>query len=159
MTSDLSLRDGELDVPSLGQRHGCEDSRREPWPDIREGLRFPDPTLQSRREGSGQQGTRRHAGSSAETTHVCTRQAFKGLQVVSSPGMAGREASKSTRTGYIPWRLTTLKMTTTSPPLPQQNKQTKIKTSIKCKAYLRKSFCKFLGPSPQYHIYSHRVRL
>jgi hypothetical protein len=89
---------------------------------LREGFRFPDPTLQSRREGNGQLGTGRHAGSSAETTHVCTWQTFKGLQVVSSPGMAGREASKSTRTGYIPWRLTTLK-TTTSPPLPQQNKQ------------------------------------
>lgn len=56
----------------------CEDSRSVPWPGIRErasmrsllreGLRFPDPTVQSRSEGNGMQGTGRHAGSAAEAT-------------------------------------------------------------------------------------------
>lgn len=89
--SDLSLRLTRTGSSS-GQQHGpCEDSRSVPWPGIRdrasmrsllrEGLRFPDPTVQSRSEGNGMRGTGRHAGSAAEATCVHTRQAFEGLQV------------------------------------------------------------------------------
>lgn len=64
---------------------------------MREGLRFLDPTLQSRSQGNGQQGTGRHAGSAAETTHIRTRQAFRG------PGIRGqgwRESLEIIRADY-----------------------------------------------------------
>lgn len=61
--------------------HGLASERESMRSLLREGLRFPDPTVQSRSEGNGMQGTGRHAGSAAEATCVRTWQAFEGLQV------------------------------------------------------------------------------
>lgn len=98
MAPDLSLRDVRTECSS-GQHHGpCEDSRREPWPSIgeregmrsllREGLRFLDPTLQSRSEGNGQQGTGRQG--LQQRPHISTQgKPSKGQGGMTEAGMKG----------------------------------------------------------------------